>query len=87
MASLDDAERVAAAVRLNTPSALGVRVLPDGSVALLTDLLFTRAICLGCHSWGYSRRFCFSDTALADRVFAGLQSEDDTISGHIAQRP
>lgn len=46
------------------------RVLPDGSVALLVDLVFTRAIALGATWDGYGRRFCFQDKALADQRFA-----------------
>lgn len=52
---------------------LATRVLPDGSVAALLDLLFTRAICLGCTSVGWSRRFCFEDRSLASLRFAELQ--------------
>lgn len=47
-----------------------VRVLPDGSIAALHDLLYTRAIMLGCDRHGFSRRFCFEDRALADKRFA-----------------
>lgn len=64
-----------------------VRVLPDGSIAALGDLLYTRAIHLGCDLWGWSRRFCFSDRARADSDFAKLQTEDDTPDGWVARRP
>lgn len=64
-----------------------VRVLADGSIAALGDLLYTRAIHLGCDLWGWSRRFCFSDRALADSEFAKLQTEDDTPDGWVARRP
>lgn len=63
------------------------RVLPDGSVAGLIDLLTTRAIVLGCTEDGWSRRFCFADRQLADQRFAELQSEDDEPQGFIARRP
>lgn len=62
------------------------RVLPDGSVAALLDLMFTRAICLGCTQDGFASRFCFKDTALADQRFAELQSEDDEPAGSVARR-
>lgn len=65
---------------------LNVKVLPDGSVAALQDLLYTRAICLGCNSEGWTRRFCFKDRGLAVRRFADLQSEDDEPAGFIARR-
>lgn len=63
-----------------------VRVLPDGSVAALVDLLFTRAIALGCTELGWSTRFCFEDKALADKRFSELQSEDDEPQGYVARR-
>lgn len=66
---------------------LQVRRLPDGSVAALGDLLFTRAIHLRCDLYGYERRFCFDDRARADEEFAKLQTEDDEPTGWIARRP
>lgn len=63
------------------------RVLPDGSVAALLDLLFTRAICLGVNGESWTRRFCFEDRALADRRYAELVSEDDEPQGYVARRP
>lgn len=71
---------------LMTQGYLAARVLPDGSVAALLRLVYTRAICLGCTPNGFSRRFCFSDTDVADAQFAALQSEDDEPVGFIAQR-
>ena len=65
---------------------LAVRVLPDGSIACLGDLLFTRAIYLGCDRDGWARRFCFEDRALASKRFYELQSEDDEPKGFIARR-
>lgn len=82
----DTAERVAADVRLYNPEALEVKVLPDGSVAMLHELLFTRAIHLGCTSWGWSSRFCFEDRARATAAFAELQTENDEPAGCVARR-
>lgn len=65
---------------------LDARVLPDGSVAGLIDLLFTRAIILGCCATGWTRRFCFEDRALATQRFKELCSEDDEPTGYIARR-
>lgn len=62
------------------------RVLSDGSVAGVQDLLFTRAIVTGCSRGGWGNRFCFDDLALADKRFIELQSEDDVPPGHIAAR-
>jgi hypothetical protein len=60
--------------------------LPDGSIAALGELMFTRAIYLGCHHYGWQKRFCFSDRSLANKRFAELQSEDDEPQGYIAKR-
>lgn len=65
---------------------IATRVLPDGSVAALGDLLFTRAIYLGCNQWGFASRFCFEDRELATRRFNELVSEDDEPQGYIARR-
>lgn len=82
-----DAEKVAAEVRSNNPQALAVRVLDDGSVAMLDDLLYTRAVFLGCTAWGWSSRFCFDDRELADKAFAELRGEDAEPLHYIARRP
>lgn len=67
---------------------LAARRLPDDSVAFLIDLMFTRAICLGATPIEpfTTRRFCYEDRDLADRVFAGLQSKHDIPDGWIASR-
>lgn len=65
---------------------LEARVLPDGSVAGLADLLFTRSIALGCNLEGWAVRYCFEDRMLADQRFAELMSEDDVPAGHVATR-
>jgi hypothetical protein len=63
------------------------RVLADGSIALLGDLLMTRAIYLGGTRYGWSRRFCFRDRELASARFKELRSEDDEPAGWTARRP
>lgn len=65
---------------------LDVRVLPDGSVASLVDLLYTRAIHLGCTLTGWGARFCFADRDLATKRFNELKSEDDEPAGYTARR-
>lgn len=82
-----ESEQVAAIVRELNPDAIEVRVLPDGSVALLRELLFTRAICLGCTTWGWASRFCYEDRERASRVFQELQTENDVPTGWVARRP
>jgi len=65
------------------------RFLPDGSVALLVDLAFTRAICLGAtlDSSYTTNRFCFENRACATCEFSLLESKDDVPEGYIARRP
>lgn len=65
---------------------LACRELPDGSIACIGDLLYTRAIFLNCDEYGYSTRFCFEDRGLALLRFTLLESEDDMPAGHVAQR-
>jgi hypothetical protein len=62
------------------------RVLEDGTVACLYDLLYTRAVVLGCTRDSWTNRFCFEDRSLATRRFNELKSEDDVPEGHIASR-
>lgn len=74
------------AKRLPSMGYMAARVLPDRSVAGMLQLLYTRAICLGCHEDGWATRFCFEDVPLAHRRFAELQSEDDEPAGYVARR-
>ncbi len=78
-------EELAARI-LSENSYLQVRVLPDGTIAALFDLMFTRAIILDCDATGYGPRFCFEDRELADRRFGELQGADDVPAGHTARR-
>jgi hypothetical protein len=63
-----------------------VRKLPDGSYAGIDRLLFTTAIFLDLDRWGWGKRFCFEDHALAAQRFNELQSADDEPQGFIARR-
>lgn len=81
---MDDAERIAEFCR---PCYLRVRILPDGTVAGLGELLTTRAIHLDLDMYGWSRRYCFADRDLASQRFDELQSADDVPQGFIASRP
>lgn len=65
---------------------LAGRVLPDGSIAFLCELIFTRAICLGANAEGYAARFCFENRELATQRFRELLSETDEPAGFIARR-
>ena len=80
----EDAERIAAVIR---PHYLKVRVLPDGTIAALGELITTRAIFLDCDQYGWGSRFCFRDRTLALQRFCELQSCDDEPAGYVARRP
>lgn len=62
------------------------RVLADGSVACMFDLLFTRAIALGCTRDTYSHRFCFESKRTAQLRFLQLDSQNDEPVGYVAKR-
>lgn len=84
---MHDAEQQAAIATEMKKDYLDAKVLPDGSIAGLIDLVTTRAIVLGCTRDGWERRFCFKDRALADQRFAELESEDAEPVGWTARRP
>jgi hypothetical protein len=63
-----------------------VRLLPDGSIIAIGDLMFTRAIYMDVSPDGWGRRFCFQDQFLADAEFHRLESEDQEPVGWIARR-
>ena len=79
-----DAEQIAEFVKQQGD--LAVSILPDNSVAALVELLFTRAIILGCTQGSWAHRFCFNDRELAVERFLELQSEDDEPQGFVARR-
>ena len=62
------------------------RLLEDGSIIAIGNLMYTRAIYMDCTPTGFGRRFCFQDRALADKEFARLHTEDDEPVGWIARR-
>jgi hypothetical protein len=82
------AEQIAIADKLRSePFYLGVRVLEDGSIAILQRLITTYSIATGCDDFSWKRRFCFDDPAIARAQFAKIKGEDDFPDGWIACRP
>lgn len=63
-----------------------VRLLDDGSIIAIGELMFTRAIYMDVNQDGWGRRFCFKDKPLADKEFQRLSNEDMEPSGWIARR-
>lgn len=63
-----------------------VRALADGTIVGIGELMFTRAIYMDMHLYGWGRRFCFQDKALADKEFERLSDGDHEPVGWIARR-
>ena len=63
-----------------------VRLLEDGSIVAIGDLMFTRAIYMDVDHNGWGRRFCFEDRALADSEFLRIADGDQEPTGWIARR-
>ena len=65
---------------------LDVRLLEDGSIVAIGNLLFTRAIYMDVDRLGWGRRFCFEDKALATAEYNKLTNGDQEPVGWIARR-
>lgn len=65
---------------------IDTKMLEDGTVVAIGNLLFTRAIYMDCDLYGWGRRFCFEDKARADREYAKLTSGEVEPTGWIARR-
>lgn len=63
-----------------------VRMLEDGCIVGIGNLMFTRAIYMDMHADGWGRRFCFKDRALADAEYQRLTTGDEEPVGWIARR-
>lgn len=80
-----DAERIAARARRHY-RADWVRILPDNTVAVMVDLIFTRAVMMDFDGNIGADRFCFEDRDAAVQWFSRIQSCDDIPTGHKAER-
>jgi hypothetical protein len=65
---------------------LDVRALEDGTIVGMGNLMFTKAIYMDLNLYGWGRRFCFKDRALADAEFKKLQTGEQEPAGWIARR-
>lgn len=54
-----------------------IRQLPDGTWAALIRLMFTTGMCVGIHSFGWTRRYCYENECNARGALADLQAWDD----------
>ena len=64
-----------------------LRRLEDGTIIGIGRLMFTTAIFVDMNEWGWTRRFCFDDPALALAEYLRLRTDDDEPAGWIARRP
>jgi hypothetical protein len=63
-----------------------VRYIDGGYIGLIR-LLYTTALCIDLHRYGYETRFCYQDRARAVDACNALQSIDDLpLPGYIARR-
>ena len=83
---MTDQELVAKIREWGGKSYKDVRLLDDGTIVGIGDLMFTRAIYMDMNAIGWGRRFCFEDRALADAEYAKITSGDDEPTGWIARR-
>lgn len=64
-----------------------LRVLADGTVAGLGKLLYTTALHIGLNEISWERRYCYEDSALAEKALQGLITGDDMpLEGYVAKR-
>ena len=63
-----------------------VRMLDDGTIVGIGNLMFTRAIYMDMHLNGWGRRYCFQDAALADLEYEQLIDGDQEPKGWLATR-
>jgi hypothetical protein len=63
-----------------------VRMLDDGTIVGIGELMFTRAIYMDMNLNGWGRRFCFDDRPLADEQYQQIVSGDQEPTGWIARR-
>ncbi len=72
--------------RLGAGAYRELRMLEDGTIVGIGDLMFTRAIYMDMDMHGWGRRFCFEDRALADQEYQRITSGNDEPTGWIARR-
>lgn len=71
---------------LQTQGYQNLRLLDDGTIGGMLQLLYTKAIVLGLERGGWEYRYCFEEAARADLEFAKLKAVDEEPSGWVARR-
>lgn len=79
-------ELMASIMRMGEGSYREVHTLEDGTIVGIGELMYTRAIYMDMNPYGWGKRFCFQDKALADSEYQKLQSGDEEPVGWIARR-
>lgn len=64
-----------------------LRTLPDQSVAGVSKMIFTWALCVDMDSVGWARRYCYETKKEAVDALNALTSKGDEPSGWLAKRP
>lgn len=82
---MTDAEMTAKRIK-EKEGYVACRVLLDGSIACVVDLLFTRAIIMGVDEFRWRKRFCFDNRKVAMMEYERLATENDEPVGFIARR-
>ena len=72
--------------RLERQGYYQLRMLPDGSIAGLSPLLFTTALCVGLTLNGWEYRFCYTEESRALHELNKLKTDNDVPSGWVARR-
>lgn len=72
--------------KLGGDSYENLRILEDGTIIGIGNLMFTRAIYMDMNTLSWGRRFCFKDPALADAEYKKITTGDDEPTGWIARR-
>lgn len=64
-----------------------LRILPDGCICGLSELLFTTALHIGLNAYGWERRYCYPEKEKALLALEALEHEDaEPLAGFVASR-
>lgn len=63
-----------------------LRILEDGTIIGIGNLMFTRAIYMDMNTLSWGRRFCFKNAEIANAEYKKITTGDDEPEGWIARR-
>lgn len=79
-------ELIAEINRMGEGSYRELRMLEDETIVGIGELMFTTAIYMDMHLYGWGRRYCFENRELAEHEFKQLVSGNDNPVGWVARR-